>query len=459
MNGWDRSKIIPMNHSFQKPLPKNEQRQLLRGWLYLALASLIIPGITAILLVLLRTISVDAAVGWGDLFRSALVIHVDLSVFIWFLSIGGLLWTLSDGHSRLPQKRAAFWVVVAGSSLLSISPLFGANNPILNNYIPVLNQPLFFIGLILVWIGLLFTALLHLFSARQLNWGADAAAIATLLAIATLVTSWIALAETPLGLHYFERLFWGAGHILQFTYALLLLTGWKILSDRLHLLPWLSSRAMKGLVLIGALPLLSVPWLYLNYPPLAPEITVGFAQLMRYGNGVAPGIMGLLLLIGSIQHFNNHRGDPTAPPIQASLYASLLLFAAGGILALFISGINTIIPAHYHGSIVGITLAFMGLIYRLLPHLGFSSPQGRLATLQPYIYALGQLMHIAGLALTGSEGAQRKTAGVSSEAMNSLVEQVGLFLTRSGGLIAVTGGVLFLLVCWRSIRTPPEKLL
>ena len=116
------------------------EKELLRGWLYLALASLVIPGITAILLVLLRTISIDAAAGWGDLFRAALVIHVDLSVFVWFISIGGILWTIDGGSSRLPQKRAALWMIAIGSTTISISPLFGNAQSILNNYIPVIDN-------------------------------------------------------------------------------------------------------------------------------------------------------------------------------------------------------------------------------------------------------------------------------------------------------------------------------
>jgi cytochrome c oxidase subunit I len=187
---------------------------------------------------------------------------------------------------------------------------------------------------------------------------------------------------------------------------------------------------------------------------------------MRYGNGLAPGLMGLLIFYSILYSspYSSLHSDPgpqASPaafaPIRAALYASLLLFASGGLLALLISGINTIIPAHYHGSIVGITLAFMGVVYLLLPQLGYSAAEGRIATTQPYIYAVGQLMHITGLALSGSEGAQRKTAGVSVESMNSLSEQLGLFLTRSGGLIAVIGGLLFLVVCWRAMRTTVDR--
>ena len=66
--------------------------------------------------------------------------------------------------------------------------------------------------------------------------------------------------------------------------------------------------------------------------------------------------------------------DAAARPLRAALLASVLLFAAGGVIGIFISGSNVRIPAHYHGCIVGVTLALMGLVYHLLPRLGYAAP-------------------------------------------------------------------------------------
>ena len=55
-------------------------------------------------------------------------------------------------------------------------------------------------------------------------------------------------------------------------------------------------------------------------------------------------------------------------------------------IGFMISGSNVRIPAHYHGCIVGVTLAMMGMVYRLLPQLGFAAPQSRAAAWQPAIY-------------------------------------------------------------------------
>jgi heme/copper-type cytochrome/quinol oxidase subunit 1 len=128
---------------------------------------------------------------------------------------------------------------------------------------------------------------------------------------------------------------------------------------------------------------------------------------------------------------------------------SMLLFFSGGAIALFISGINTIIPAHYHGSIVGVTLGLMGLAYLLLPKLGYPPVLGRLAELQPWIYGVGQLLHIGGLAISGAMGIQRKTAGVA-QGLDSLAAKLAMAVMGIGGLLAVIGGVIFVWLMLRS---------
>jgi heme/copper-type cytochrome/quinol oxidase subunit 1 len=123
-------------------------------------------------------------------------------------------------------------------------------------------------------------------------------------------------------------------------------------------------------------------------------------------------------------------------------------------VSLDVSGSNVTVPAHYHGSIVAVTLAFMGLTYHLLPRLGFREPVGRMVRLQPVIYGLGQLFHVLGLAWSGGYGVQRKTAG-AAQGLESIEKIAGMGLMGLGGLIAIIGGVLFLVVVFRSMW--PER--
>jgi heme/copper-type cytochrome/quinol oxidase subunit 1 len=145
------------------------------------------------------------------------------------------------------------------------------------------------------------------------------------------------------------------------------------------------------------------------------------------------------------------RVDATVRPLRAALVSSMLLFAAGGVIGMLISGNNVKIPAHYHGCIVGVTLALMGLVYHLLPRLGYGAPQGRMAVLQPVVYGAGQLMHIVGLVWSGGYGVQRKVAG-AEQVLRSSGEIAGMGLMGLGGLLAIVGGLLFVVVVIRATR-------
>jgi heme/copper-type cytochrome/quinol oxidase subunit 1 len=129
----------------------------------------------------------------------------------------------------------------------------------------------------------------------------------------------------------------------------------------------------------------------------------------------------------------------------------VLLFAAGGLIGVFIQGSNVRIPAHYHGCIVGVTLALMGLVFHLLPRLGYGTPSSRLAALQPWIYGAGQLMHIVGLVWSGGYGVQRKVAG-AEQVLRSPSEVAGMGLMGLGGAVAILGGVLFIVVVIAAMR-------
>jgi heme/copper-type cytochrome/quinol oxidase subunit 1 len=173
---------------------------------------------------------------------------------------------------------------------------------------------------------------------------------------------------------------------------------------------------------------------------------------MRFGGGVTIVPIGLAVLYALARAPAGLRcGWGLTAPLRAALLASVLLFAAGGVIGIFISGSNVRIPAHYHGCIVGVTLALMGLVYHLLPRLGYGVPQGSLATLQPALYGVGQLMHIVGLVWSGGYGVQRKVAG-AEQVLRSHGEVAGMALMGLGGAVAIAGGLVFVAVLLRALR-------
>jgi heme/copper-type cytochrome/quinol oxidase subunit 1 len=190
------------------------------------------------------------------------------------------------------------------------------------------------------------------------------------------------------------------------------------------------------------------------HAPDSAESRIAFTRLMQYGNALAAVPIGLMLTVALLRG-----GTPigaSKQPAYRALIASLVLFAAGGVIGAAIAGVNTVIPAHYHGSIVGVTLALMGLTYQLLPELGLGRAEGRMARWQAGIYASGQLLHIAGLAASGAMGIERKTAG-AAQGLDGMARAF-MGVMGLGGLLAVIGGILFVLVVLRAFAgrsSPP----
>jgi len=441
-------------------VPRDERLALARGWLWLGLAALIGSGLFSILLVLSRTPGINALVPVADLFHVSLVVHVDLSVLVWFMALAGMLWSLNGSRKRLGWQWSALALAGAGATAMALSPFLDSGQAVMANYIPVLTGPLFMGGLVLFAAGVGLLVLVSLLNAPRLGlqfdgrgalrFGLNAAAVSTAVALLAFGWSYAVLPGDLSGKAYYEILFWGGGHVLQFTWTLLMLVAWLWLANDCGARIPLSPRVTLLMFALAMASVFVTPWAYAAHDIASVEHRALLTWAMRLGGGVAivPVALAVVMALASAP-----RPDATARPLRAALLSSVLLFAAGGVIGIFINGSNVRIPAHYHGCIVGVTLALMGLVYKLLPPLGYRAPQGRLATSQPWLYATGQLMHIAGLVWSGGYGVQRKVAG-AEQVLRTPAEIAGMGLMGLGGAIAIVGGLLFVVVVLRAMRRP-----
>lgn len=326
------------------------------------------------------------------------------------------------------------------------------------NYIPMIDSATFRLALLTFAAGALLLVMLTMTctvaigpavnGTGALRFGLHSSAVAA--AVALLAFGW-SMVVTPAWLPadaYYEIIYWGGGHALQFTWTLLMLVSWLLLVQACGGQVPLSARIV---VLLFALALAGVfvtPLAYLMYDISSVEHRNMHTWAMRLGGGlaIAPLMLAVLLGLAPLRRLAS-----TLQPLRAAVLASQLLFVAGGLIGLTINGSNVRIPAHYHGSIVGVTLALMGTIYWLLPRLGYGAPAGRMARWQPWIYGGGQLLHIIGLMWSGGYGVQRKVAG-AEQILHSAGEVAGMALMGLGGLLAIVGGLLFILVVIRAMR-------
>lgn len=453
-----RAAVTSADARYTLAVPADARRALARGWLWLGLAALIGSGLFSVLLVLSRTPGLNRLFPVSDFFRVALVVHVDLSVLVWFVALAGLLWSINGSARRLRWGWAALGLCGAGAALMSLAPFVGSGEAIMANYIPVLDGAPFLAGLVVFGAGVALLVLRGLLEAPTLGvafdgggalrFGLNASVVATAVALLAFGWSFAVLPADLEGKASYEILFWGGGHALQFTWTLLMLVGWLWLASACGARVPLSPRLAVALFALALLAVFATPYAYLAHDIASVEHRHLHTWAMRLGGGIAIVPIGLAAAIG-LQRAAAAR--PEQRPLRSALLASMLLFASGGLIGVFIAGSNVRIPAHYHGCIVGVTLALMGLVYRLLPALGYRAPTGRLATLQPALYGAGQLMHILGLVWSGGYGVQRKVAG-AEQVLRSGAEVAGMGLMGLGGLVAIVGGLLFVVVVVGSLR-------
>ena len=443
--------------AYSLPVPLGARCSMARAWLWLGLLAIAGSGLFSVLLVLSRTPVVNGLLPGVDFFRTALVVHVDLSVLVWFVAIAGLMWSVNGRSTALALGWAAMLLTSLGTVVMAVAAFTSDPQPVMANYIPVLDNRIFLAGLLAVATGTGLLVLRALVAAPATGWlidghaalrfGISAAAVASAVALLAFIWSYLVLPQTLAGKAYYEILFWGGGHALQFVWTLLMLVCWLWLASATGASMLLSPRLA---VLMFALALVSVfvtPYAYLAYDIATVEHRNLHTWAMRLGGGLAIVPIALAVAEGLIR---GRTLDPAAKPVRAALIASMLLFASGGIIGALIHGNNVKIPAHYHGCIVGVTLAFMGLVYHLLPQLGYRAVRGRLAVAQPSIYGLGQLLHIIGLVWSGGYGVQRKVAG-ADQVLRTAGETAGMGLMGLGGLLAIVGGMLFVVIVLRAM--------
>ncbi len=434
-----------------------------RRWFWLSVTALLGAGIFSVLLVLARTPVIGELIPYADFFHTALVIHVNLSVLVWILSFAGILWSIEARPGLIGLNQVIFVGIALATLMIAATGFLPNAKPVINNYIPVLEHPLFLTGLALFGIGFgshAVTALTNVPSAGEITraqhvvrFGLLCTSITVLVSLIAFAWSWIYLPLETNSNTYYELLFWGGGHILQYTYVLLMMVCWLWLISVARVPMMMSERVLIVIFIAGVIPVLYAPYVYLSYHITHPMHQQLFTLLMKYSGSLATLPLGLVVYIGLLRR--KPEGDIQACA-HAALISSLLLFGAGGLIGFMIQGNDVTVPAHYHGSIVGVTLALMGVGYDLLPRLGYPAVNFRLAKIQLWSYAGGQFLHILGLVWSGGYGVERKVAG-AEQGLDTFGRVAGMGLMGLGGLISAIGGLLFIIIAFKALMASRSK--
>jgi hypothetical protein len=436
-------------------------RRLLSGWLGLSVASLVVAGVFAALAAFTRTPAVQLLPS-ARLFHLALVSHVTFAFTVWFVTFAGTLWVYAAWRAGYPLAAGPSWVALAlaaaGSAAMALPAVLADGTPHLSDYVPVIDHPGFWVGLALVTGGVALQAVAYLVARARGRTGAGSeppealamavGAVAALLAVVTLL---LALARThaelPFG-YALRVVVWGPGHLLQFLHVAGMAAVWFV----------------AGAIAVGAGPPAgrTLGWLfrtlvafvagtaaaYVVWPPEA-LLRNHVVTVLTFGGLGAAGVPIALMALAGWRRPPG-AGLPWSSPLCSGSLLSVALFGVGGVLGVIGFSQDTRVPAHYHGMVGAVTLAYMGLAPLLLELGGRRPWSARLTRWQPYLYGLGLLGLMAGMHWAGGRGAPRKTFGFNWADAQALL---ALNLMGAGSLLAILGGLAFVVnVGWPLLR-------
>src|SRR3990172_1195402 len=472
----------------------------------MAIVALTLGGTYALLIGLTRWPDIHLlSANW---FYRLLTAHGMNMLVFWmvFFEVGGLYFGACVLlNARLVGARLA-WVayvlMLVGAVMVNAVILWGRADVMFSAYPPMKAHWSFYLGYILFAVGAilaccLFLATLVMAKVEQRYEGSIPLAVfglltACIIALFTLFSGAVALIPTflwSLGIGEvdpgaYRVTFWGFGHSAQqvnlsamiaIWYSLATLTvGAKPVNEKLsrfafflyilfinlgsmhHLLvdPGLGSAAKffntsyaMYLAVLGSL-------IHAFSIPAAVEVALR-------AKGYNKGLFGWLL------------NAPWKEPGFSSLMLSLFIFGfIGGATRLVLGAgqLNMLahntwrITGHFHATVVGgTTLAFMGFTYYVIP-LVFRRPLfGKfLVRWQPWVYGIGLIIMTIAMTWAGYLGAPRRHWDVTFSGVTIPVDvqplmNLMLVFAGIGALIAVTGGIMYVVVCVGSLFMPKRE--
>ncbi len=458
--------------------------------------ALLLAGILALGVILTRWQEVHLLP--ADVFYQALTGHGINALLFWiiFFEIAVLYFASSTLlRTRLAAPKwawAGFALMIIGAVMNNVAVLQGKSSVMMTSYVPMQAAPHFYLGLILFAVGALigcFVFLGTLVIAKDdktyqgsiplVTFGALTACI---IAVFTIASGAIILVPTFLwsigyinhiDAEMYRLIWWSMGHASQQINVAAHVSIWYLIVGLLFGARPMSEKVSRTAFLLYLLFLqLAAAHHILVDPGISSEWKIFNTSYAMYLAVLASLIHGLTIP-GSMEVSQRAKGltkglfewlrkAPWGNPVFSGFFMSLIIFGfIGGITGVVMGTeqINLIIhntiyvPAHFHATVaVGTTLTFMALTYLLIPVLfrrDLFLP--RIAKFQPYVFAAGMTLMILFMLGAGTLGVSRRHWDMDFTGAVLSFEYPGtaymmMAVAGVGGVLAVAGGVMYLVV-------------
>ncbi|MEK6589285.1 MAG: cbb3-type cytochrome c oxidase subunit I [Nitrospinota bacterium] len=458
-----------------------------------AVVFILIGGIMALLVGLTRWPAVHLLPDY--LFYRFLTAHGLNMLIFWiiFFEIAGLYFGSSVLlNVRLAAPKTAWFayiLMLGGAILVDIMVFTGRADVMFSSYIPLQAHPLYYLGIILFAVGALigcgiFFGTWAIARAEKtyegsvplVTFGLAAAAIIAVYTLACGAIIYIPTFLWSLGIiknidaAMYRLIFWGLGHSSQQINVTAMVSVWYLLATLTVGAQTVNEKVCRtAFVLYIFFINLAAEHHLLTDPTLSSSHKVFNTGYFVYMAVLASMIHALAIPMTAevaLRRKGYRKGifewltkAPWGEPGFPAMLFSLFIFGfIGGITGvvygteqLSIKSHNTwALTGHFHGTVVGgTTLAFMGLTYYVIPLIFRREIIGKkLATAQPYIFAIGIILLAIGMGGAGTLGSPRRHWDITfadSIIPFSFDPAVILFTTIAaiGILTAVTGGIIY----------------
>ncbi|MDA8109829.1 MAG: cbb3-type cytochrome c oxidase subunit I [Betaproteobacteria bacterium] len=457
---------------------------------------LLFGGILAIMVVLTRWPAVHLLA--ADRFYQVLTGHGINMLIFWviFFEIAVLYFcssTLLKSRLATPGLAwAAFWLMVIGALINNYAVFWRDDSSVMmTSYAPMGAHWSFYLGLILFAVGALVACFVffgtlvvaksertYVGSVPLVTFGAITAAI---IAVFTIASGAIILIPTflwSLGLisHIdplmYHTIWWAFGHSSQQINVAAHIAVWYAIAAIVFGAKPLSERVSRSAFLLYILFLQLASAHHLLVDPGLSETWKIFNTSYAMYLAVLASMVHGLTVPGAIEAAQREKGythglfewlrkAPWGNPVFSGMFISLVGFGfLGGISGVMMGTLqlNTLIhntlyvPGHFHATVViGTSLAFMALTYFLIPTLFRREVMfPTIAKWQPYVFGLGMTGVALFLMAAGTLGVPRRDWDITGAGNAFPYSFPGsaflmLGLAAISGLIAITGGAMYLL--------------
>ena len=469
--------------------------QLIKANAVVATVALLVGGIAAVLVLLTRWEAVLLLE--AQMFYRMLTVHgMNMLIFFIIFFEMAVLYFASAVllNCRVPAPRIgwiAFALMVIGALMVEWTMWTGRADVLFTSYVPLRAHPLFYLGVILFAVGALtvvghFLAILVVArrertyegSVPLVTYGALTAAViaaVTLLhgAIIYIPTFLWSLDMMNVDPQVYRLIWWGLGHSSQQINVAAMVSIWYLLGALTVGAVVLNEKVSRTAFVLYVLfiSMASAHHLLVD-PGMGPSWKVWNTSYFMYMAVLASMIHGFTVpagtelgmrLRGAVQGlFGWLKRAPWGDPGFSSLAFSIVVFGfVGGITGVTfgteqinIIAHNTLrIPGHFHATVVsGTAMAFMGITYYVIPlifrrEIAFY----RLATIQPYLFAVGMLIFSMAMTFAGTFGVPRRHWDIGfNQALfqPEFTPAVNLIMgvMAVGGLIAIAGGAIYIVI-------------